>query len=238
MLTLGIETSGRAGTVALLQDGALLGERDLAATGRRHARTLVPEIRQLVDEAGVAFDQVNVIAVSLGPGSFTGLRVGVTCAKTLAYALDCQIVGVPTFAALAERMETSAGRVSVIDDALRGDFYAAEFTAENDVWTCTVPARVIAIEDWRAQLRPNTVVTGPAVKLIAEELPPAVTAADERFRSPRAHEVARLGEAAAGAGRVDDPWTIAPCYLRKSAAEEKREAEQQDQGAAVSPPSS
>lgn len=104
MITLGIETSGRAGTIALVEGGTVVAERSLTASGRRHARTLVPELGELLRKTGHTPTEVDVVAVSIGPGSFTGLRVGVVCAKTFAYATGCRIIGIDTFLAVAAGM--------------------------------------------------------------------------------------------------------------------------------------
>src|SRR5687768_2419931 len=101
MLVLSIETSGTGGSIALVDDRACLAERSLSQAGRRHARTLVFELKQLLAEREVAPGDLGAVAVSIGPGSFTGLRVGVVCAKTLAYAVSTKLVAVDTFLAIA-----------------------------------------------------------------------------------------------------------------------------------------
>ncbi|SFI65858.1 tRNA (adenosine(37)-N6)-threonylcarbamoyltransferase complex dimerization subunit type 1 TsaB [Planctomicrobium piriforme] len=219
MISLGIETSGRAGSVALAVDGVLVGERDLAASGRRHARTLVPEVRELLASQGLAARDVNLVAVSIGPGSFTGLRVGVVCAKTLAYAVGCPIVGVDTFLAVAAA-QSDLGRVWVIDDALRGDVFAGEYARVDGRWKCEQTPRLIPVSDWRALLAADAVVTGPGIATLAADLDGMILGAAE-FRIPHARQVVALGDMLASEGRLDDPWTLSPFYMRRSAAEEK-----------------
>src|SRR4051812_47674672 len=101
MLTLAIETSGPNGSVALSRDGALIDVQTLEREGRRHAQTLVVTIKSMFERAGLRAADCNVVGVSIGPGSFTGLRVGVVCAKTFAYATGAQVVAIDTFEAIA-----------------------------------------------------------------------------------------------------------------------------------------
>lgn len=219
MFTLAIETSGNAGSIALLEDLETLAEVELTASGRRHARTLVPEIGQLLRQHGLTPQQINLLAVSLGPGSFTGLRVGIVCAKTFAYAVGCPLIGVDTFLAVAVSQQETE-RVWVIDDALRGDVCAGEYVLQNGRWeTCLVP-QLVSAESWREQLDPAVPVTGPGVARFSDLLAHhrLINAA---HRTPRAEFVARLGVELFQTGRTDDPWTLEPFYMRRSAAEEK-----------------
>lgn len=228
MITLGIETSGRSGSVALAADGVLLAARELSASGRRHARTLVPEIGILLAGCDLTPREIDLVAVSIGPGSFTGLRVGVVCAKTFAYAVGCSLIGVDTFLAVASRQE-DLHRIWIIDDALRGDLFAGEYAAEDGQWGCVSPPRLIALADWRVGIDLETPVSGPGVDKLSAELAGLRLATGE-LRSPHAREIALLGEASARAGRVDNPWTLEPLYIRRSAAEEKA-----DQSGATAP---
>lgn len=108
MLTLGIDTSGLGGSIAIARDGNCLAERALSRTGRRHARTLVAELKALFDDTRLRPHDCNTVAVSIGPGSFTGLRVGVVCAKTFAYATRCTLVAVDTHLAVAAASRTTS----------------------------------------------------------------------------------------------------------------------------------
>src|SRR5262245_22963627 len=100
MLTLAVETSGPVGSVALLDGEQCLDERVLEL-GRHHGQALVPEIGRLLAGQGRMPRDCALIAVSAGPGSFTGLRVGIVCAKTLAYAAGCRVAAVDTLLAIA-----------------------------------------------------------------------------------------------------------------------------------------
>jgi len=222
MLTLAIETSGRAGTIALLKNDELQAEIELTASGRRHARTLVPEIGRLLREHALQPQQIQLVAVSIGPGSFTGLRVGLVCAKTFAYAVGCPITGIDTFQAVAAAQK-QRDHVWVIEDALRGDVCAGEYRREQDQWINVTPPKLLSLDVWRSQLVEETFLSGPGLAQYADQLAsyPQAALAD---RTPRAAQIARLGMVRLRAGLVDDPWRLEPFYMRRSAAEEKADA--------------
>ncbi|WP_437194517.1 tRNA (adenosine(37)-N6)-threonylcarbamoyltransferase complex dimerization subunit type 1 TsaB [Planctomicrobium sp. SH527] len=219
MIALGIETSGRAGSVALLIDGLPAGEIDLTASGRRHARTLVPEIADLLKSRELKPSDIQLLAVSIGPGSFTGLRVGVACAKTYAYAMGCPLIGVDTFLAVATA-QPECDRVWVIDNALRGDVFAGEYQAINGIWTCVTPAALIPLSTWREQLRTDHLVTGPGLSTLRRELE-GLNLGNEAFREPHARDIVQVGAQLHAEGHSSDPWALVPFYMRRSAAEEK-----------------
>lgn len=222
MITLGLETSGQAGSVALLCDGTLLGERDLSREGRRHARTLIAEIRDLLKDAAIAPADVNTIAVSIGPGSFTGLRVGVTCAKTWAYATGAAITGVETFLAVASQSQTVTQRLQVIDDAQRGELFVGTFERDDDgSWFQCGTTEIISTDEWIAGLTPKTVVSGPAVLKLHDRLIGRCVFEVTEVLVPTARSIARIGERRALHGETSDAWGLEPLYLRRSAAEEK-----------------
>ena len=105
---LAVDTSGMCGTIALRRDGELLAERELEQSRRRHAQTLISEVKELLDAHGLVSADVDIAAVSHGPGSFTGLRVGIVFAKTLAYVTGCRIAAVDTLQAIAEMKPVDA----------------------------------------------------------------------------------------------------------------------------------
>ncbi len=221
MPVLGIETSGRSGTIAVVQDQAVLGATELSATGRRHARTLVPEIGLLLEELKISKIELNGVAVSLGPGSFTGLRVGVVCAKTLAYSLDIPLVAVDTFLAVAEHPDVQDQHVWVIDDALRGDVYAGSYhRSKSGAWVCRVAPELMSLDRFRSNLSAEDSVTGPGVTKLIDDLQ-GLKLLKEDPRVPHARQVALIGEKRLRQGNVDDCWKVEPHYIRRSAAEEK-----------------
>ena len=115
-----LETSGRGGRIGVAVAGRVVRSANLDAA-RRHNRDLAPAVAALLPSDGL-----TGVMVSVGPGSYTGLRVGVMSAKALAYATGCRLVAVPTFHTIAEQTPPEATTVEVIADALQGQVYAAE----------------------------------------------------------------------------------------------------------------
>jgi tRNA threonylcarbamoyladenosine biosynthesis protein TsaB len=223
--TIGIETSGREGSVALLREDETVAERSLSHEGRRHARTLVDELRLLLSEAGVSPQNCDLIAVSQGPGSFTGLRVGIVCAKTWAYATGCQLAGVNTLLAIASAVDRNVGQVDVVVDAQRGDLFQGTYEADDDgVWKETADIRIISGEDWINELNETRAVTGSALVGWKDRVPAGVFVLPPYKWTPTAVAVARVGRLLSAAGQSGDLWSLNPIYLRKSAAEEKADA--------------
>ncbi len=229
LLTLGVETSGMTGAVALLRDGRTVESVSLQQAGRRHAQTLVAEVDAMLRRAGISSQKLDVVAVSIGPGSFTGLRVGVVFAKTLAYAIGCRLTAVDTFRAMAAASPTDVSEVFVVSDAQRGDLFVGRYALGK---SSSGPVRVgeIAIESTGsfvqrfleiAATRSDIAITGPAAATLQATLPPTVRVLAPEFQHPRAGIIAELGEQQAAADELSDPWRLEPFYLRRSAAEEK-----------------
>ncbi|MCA9080806.1 MAG: tRNA (adenosine(37)-N6)-threonylcarbamoyltransferase complex dimerization subunit type 1 TsaB [Planctomycetaceae bacterium] len=221
MPVLGIETSGRGGSIAVVSDGAVIAERQLPTTGRRHARLLVPELRDLLRGANLTATQLKTVAVSIGPGSFTGLRVGVVCAKTLAYALQIPVVAVDTFLAIAEELPAEVREVAILDDALRGELFVGHYRRRDDGWEIERTPALISAELWLAeqQARPLS-TTGPGLTKWAETLRPHVPLLDTRSWEAQARAIARLGEQQHHAGEHASLVELEPFYIRRSYAEE------------------
>jgi len=224
LLTLGVDTSGQAGNIGLVRGERVLDERSLAATGRRHVRTLVAEIQALLRSHGAGPKDCGLVAVSIGPGSFTGLRVGVVFAKTFCYATGAPLVAVDTFAALAANAPESVQRVWVVEDAQRGALFAALYLRQGPfAFVPDAPIEILAEEEVLRRARPDDLFIGPGTK----RLPPAVHAAGrclpEDLATPRGTVVARLGVLEFEQGRTIDPFSLVPRYIRRSAAEETAE---------------
>jgi tRNA threonylcarbamoyladenosine biosynthesis protein TsaB len=165
---------------------------------------------------------MELVAVTSGPGSFTGLRIGVTTAKTLAYAVGAEIIGVDTLDVIAAQARAPAGRLWPIVDAQRQELFTAEFEVSHDEVTRRVGDTVVMKqEQWVAQLRASDRVTGPALRILTASLPADVVAAPEELWQPTAAAVGQVAWRAYQAGQRDDVWKLLPNYHRLSAAEEK-----------------
>ena len=223
MLTLGIETSGRAGSVAILRDGHCLEERALKRPGCRHAQTIVSEIDTLFQNCNEEIENCDIVAVSIGPGSFTGLRVGVVCAKTLAYAASCQLTAVDTFASIAENSPADVSKLSVIADAQRGELFVGTFHRISPTSFVRDDRGIFIANEhsWCEHLTENDVVSGPGIGKIEAQMASRCRILGPDFRQSQASIIAQLVNAQIQAGQTDDYRTLEPFYLRASAAEEK-----------------
>ncbi len=221
MLILAIETSQVPGSIALCRDDVLLEERSLQPE-RRHAETLVPEIQRLLADHGYTANDCGGIAVSEGPGSFTGLRVGTTCAKTLAYAATAQLVAVPTLTAVAAQSPRDIDKVFVVSDAQRRQLFVGEFELGGGGQPRQIgDITIVDAEAWAGERTANDVVSGPALKKFQELFSGRCRMTSPECWSPRAATIAELGFVKIQAGELADPFSMKPFYLRPSAAEEK-----------------
>lgn len=222
-----VETSSRTAQVALALGEELRGVRRLDEA-RRHARELVPALAALLAEQGWRPRDVQAILVSRGPGSYTGLRVGLMSAKTFAYAAGCAVLAVDTFAALALQAPAPVPRIDVLADAQQDKVYVQSFVLAEEQW---LPATELAIRhfaDWLATREPSAWVTGPGLLKWAPRLPAETPRVDASFWETQPASLLRLGLARYRAGERDDPWTLEPLYLRPSSAEEQWKAHQTD----------
>jgi tRNA threonylcarbamoyladenosine biosynthesis protein TsaB len=219
MLTLAIETSGAVGSVALLDSPRVLAEQELEL-GRRHGQELIPAIHRLLSGCRRTARDVELVAVSVGPGSYTGLRVGVVCAKTLGYSTECRLAAVDTFHAIADNSPPDVSTIEIIGDAQRGDLFRAKYTrTAHAKWRCDAGTNVIAAEAWAASLSADDVLSGPGIDKFGHLIGACCRVLPPELRIPRAVSVARLGIEAVEAGIAADFWSIQPRYLRRSSAE-------------------
>ena len=210
-------------SVAAASDGQFLAELRLNPQ-QRSAAALAPGLQELLKNVGWRPRDVQLVAVTIGPGSFTGLRVGVTTAKTFAYAVGAEILGVDTLQTIAAGVPAGVPALAVAMDAQRGDVVAQPFCRDATAWFQPAgPQELLAIDAWLGGLTPGTAAAGPVLEKLAGRLPQGVLAVDAEYWHPRAACVARLAHFLYASGRRDDLWTLAPRYSRRSAAEEKAE---------------
>ncbi|MCP3693433.1 MAG: tRNA (adenosine(37)-N6)-threonylcarbamoyltransferase complex dimerization subunit type 1 TsaB [Planctomycetaceae bacterium] len=238
---LALETSTNQASVALWESGSLQAEQCIVAE-RRIARFLLSTVQQVLDEHGWRPKDVQLVAVSQGPGSFTGLRVGLTTAKTFAYAQQVPVVGVNTLEVIAEQsfypldpeaaVTTAdlAQPLAVVMNAHREQFFAATFAASAATSCQFMEAtHLVDRESWLNQLASGCSVSGPGLSLVETKLPSTVTIVEPSLCRPRAAGVARLAERSLPTEEFsekalrDQIFSLRPAYYRRSAAEEKRE---------------
>ena len=228
MKILALETSAKAVSAAVSEDGRILasGYQD---TGLTHSRTLMPIVEHILKNTGLTVADMDAIAVAAGPGSFTGIRIGVAAAKGLAFAADKPAVGVSTLAAMARNVAFCDGLVICAMDARRQQVYNALFEAKDGQLTRLTPDRAIALEELAEELRsdprPKTVV-GDGAKLCLAHL----TAAGIPCRLAPAHlvmqnamSVALEAEAMAAKGKLVSAQALEPVYLRPAQADRLRQ---------------
>lgn len=226
MKTLAIDSSLAAGSVAALFNGMVAEER-LPVAGE-HARRLAAAIDALATRLGWAPRAAELVAVVRGPGSFTGLRVGVATAKAIAWATGATLIGVSGFELIARASARQTGRadgdIHVAYDAGRGDVFVATCSPAAAVaggWRVGEP-RLLSAGDWLASLPRGAVVSGPGLELVGGGL----AARSDLVVAPRAAWLPTAADAGAlalelvAARRADDPHSLVPDYLRPSYAHE------------------
>ena len=224
MIVLGIETSGETGSVALCTERETLAGYAFEE-GARHARDIVPAIDRIFARAGVGKADVEAVAVSQGPGSFTGLRVGITCAKALAYALGWQAVGVPSLEVLAQNVEPAAGGAEYacpVLDARRARVYGTVFRWDGAAWADTTGVMLKEPAELAAAVPDGALVFGTGVRAYPKAFATGrLVQGDRALERGRAEAVARLGLERIRAGLAVDPLELLPQYYRVTEAEER-----------------
>lgn len=218
-----LETSHQPGVAALAAGEHILGQQRLDEA-RRHARDLAPAVAALLAKQNWRARDLDGVVVSRGPGSYTGLRVGIISAKTLAYATGCRLLAVETFAAIARQTPAGAEIVDVVADAQQDKVYVQRFS-RTPSWSSASPLKIAPFADWVATLADVTLgkvwVTGPALMKQRGRLPPGASVVAATEWSPRAESLLALGLERWERGERDDPFALEPLYLRPSSAEEK-----------------
>ncbi|MBQ7341392.1 MAG: tRNA (adenosine(37)-N6)-threonylcarbamoyltransferase complex dimerization subunit type 1 TsaB [Oscillospiraceae bacterium] len=233
MKILAFETSAKAGSVALLEDGKLLGE-SYQNTGLTHSQTLMSMAEALLNHCGVTVQQVDAVAVAAGPGSFTGVRIGVAAAKGLAWGGEKPCYGVSTLEAMALSLGIYEGIVCPVMDARRSQVYNALFSAEGGVLTRLQEDRAISLEDLKKELKncekPIFLVGDGSIlcyNTLVEDVPQLRLPPEHRMHQ-RASGVALLAKMQIDSGVSGDGAALSPNYLRLSQAERERLAREEE----------
>ena len=231
MRILALETAAKAVSAAVTEEGKVLASA-YQDTGLTHSRTLMPLVELLLRNTDMTAADLDVIAVSAGPGSFTGVRIGVSAAKGLAWAVDKPCAAVSTLAALARNVAFLDGLVVCAMDARRQQVYNALFEAKNGRLTRLTEDRAIALaelaEELRSDPRPKTVL-GDGGKLCYDFLTEAgipCRLAPAHLVKENAVSVALEAEDIARAGGLVTAQELAPVYLRPPQAERLRREKQ------------
>jgi tRNA threonylcarbamoyladenosine biosynthesis protein TsaB len=223
---LAIETSSRIGSIALAQDERVLVEEQFAH-GLQHAAQIIPIIDNLCRAQHWAPAEVDHVYVSAGPGSFTGLRIGITLAKTLALATGVKLVAVPSVRVLAENAPAEVRHVVIVLDAKRDQIFTARFEwDEAGRWLEREAAKLDSLVNVLARSPRPLHLLGEGIPYHQKFLPsdPQIIVTPPELWRPRASVVARIGSKMAAAGEFVDPDRLTPIYIRRPEAEEKFDA--------------
>lgn len=227
MLILAFETSAKAGSVALLENGRLLAE-NYQNTGLTHSQTLMVMAEDLLKAAGKTVADLTAVAVAEGPGSFTGVRIGVAAAKGMSWGAQLPCCGVSTLEAMALTLGAWDGFVCACMDARRSQVYNAVFAVHGGKLERITPDRAIALADLKEELKKlekTIFLVGDGSNLcyntLIEEVPNLVLPPEHRLHQ-RASGVALLAAEKIAAGETCDGNALTPNYLRLSQAERER----------------
>lgn len=219
MRILAIETSTGRGSVALLKQETLVREAVLPAH-QRTALSLAPTMADLLQQAAWSPGSVELVAVTSGPGSFTGLRIAVTAAKTFAYAAQAQVVAVNTLRVIVGQLPATVTEACALVNAHRGQLFAGQYhRGAEHRWVASTQCRVVDREALAGLLSPDTVLTGPFLARCSPTFLEGHARAIPDCWTPRAATVGRLAQQAYAAGQRDDVFKLQPQYYRASYAE-------------------
>ena len=228
---LSVETSGRAGSVAAGRGDELLAEKTFCGL-MRHSIELFPAIKAVLAQIGSSISDVTEIYVSAGPGSFTGLRIGITMAKMTAFATGARIIAVNTLEAIAqnaglyiEQSGEKIGKIATILDAKRKEFYVAVFERLDVRWVKTDGDGLMRAEEFLARfaggIEPVWLLGEGLVYYKRAFTGQGIRFLDEDYWPSRAGGVYTVGRRMAKAGIFAEPATLEPQYLRQAQAQEK-----------------
>jgi tRNA threonylcarbamoyl adenosine modification protein YeaZ len=210
-----IDSSTETASLALAQD-KVLAEVSWRC-GQNHSVELLPRLTQLLDEAKVSLKDTSVVIVAKGPGSFNGLRVGLSTAKGLAFSLGVPIIGISSLEAEAYGHAKTGLPICPVFNAGRGEIAVALYQKTNSGWNTLAPEHITTVEALSDEIKEKTLFCGEYVNTIARQLKrilkeKAVIAAD-KMRS--AVSLIELARPRIEADDYDDPTTLQPTYLRR-----------------------
>ena len=227
MKILALETSAKSVSAAVVENGAVLAS-SYQNTGLTHSRTLMPLVDGMLRAADLKLEQMELIAVAQGPGSFTGLRIGVSAAKGLAWAKELPCCGVSTLLAMAQNLRHMDGIIVCAMDARRNQVYNAVFRAENGQLTRLTEDRAVSLAELAEELK-NTegakFVVGDGAKLCYTYLTQQgipCRMAPAALVMQNAVGVGLAAEELAAEGKTVSAQELVPVYLRLSQAERER----------------
>ena len=216
MLTLAIETSSRQLGVALADGDRLVSSYGLLAENP-HAVELPDAVTRVLKAAHATLGQVEAIAVDIGPGSFTGLRIGLAFVKALAFPMKKTVVGVPSLDVLAASLPFASRQICPLLDAKQKNVYGALYRVEESAPKRKTDYLLGPVDELLSQIKEPTIFLGDGCaryrEQILERAGSLASFAAEEFWLPRAELLARLGVERLRSGQRDDPAGLVPMYL-------------------------
>ncbi len=230
MAILGIETSTKTGSVAIISRDRLICQYTLSID-ITHSERLMATVDRVLKDARMSLKDIEGFAISIGPGSFTGLRVGIATVKGLAFATDLPVAAVPTLKALAWNLYYSSYPICPLQDAKKKEVYAALYRFEGTTLVQTMDERAISIVELSRMMTGPVVFTGEASVVFRPEIE-SVFGTRANFAPishclPSAASVADIGLNMISEGRTTSPDDLVPMYVRRPEAEvvwEKRQS--------------
>lgn len=231
MKILAMDSSAVAASVALCEDGRLLGESTIL-NGNTHSQTLLPMVESLLAQFEITTDEIDLFAVSNGPGSFTGVRIGVATLKGLAFGKNKPCVGVSTLEALANNLAVTDGLICPVMNARRKQVYTALFRAKDGMLERLLPDSALAITELDELLKgynePIRLV-GDGYDVTLEGLTVKTVPVPDRLRHQSAYSVAQVALACHQNGNTQTDVSTVATYLRPSQAERERLAREKQE---------
>lgn len=227
MKILALETSAKSVSAAVLEDGVVLASA-YQNTGLTHSRTLMPLVDAMLKNSNIRLEEIGLVAVAAGPGSFTGLRIGVSAAKGLAWTLDLPCCAVSTLEAMAQNLSHMDATVICAMDARRNQVYNAVFSAHGGTLDRLTPDRAIGLPELAAELKNDEkekIVVGDGAKLCytyLQENGIPCRMAPAGLIMQNAVGVAQAAGEMAARGETISARELVPNYLRLSQAERER----------------
>jgi tRNA threonylcarbamoyladenosine biosynthesis protein TsaB len=221
---LAIETSTMLGGAAILSDDMLIAESRINVKVT-HSERIMTEMNRMLESSGLEIGDIDVFAIAIGPGSFTGLRVGLSTIKGLVYATGKRLVAVPTLEALAWNLPFSRHPVCPLLDARRKEVYAGIFKWADNSFARIMEEQAVRLDDLLLKIKEPTIFTGEGSALYRDGIINAIgdraLFAQPQIMAPSPSSVAYLGMRKAQRGEFDNPVSLVPLYLRRSEAEIK-----------------
>jgi len=224
MIILAADTTTSVNTVAVCDNTRILAET-IVDCGRAHSERLLSTVDWVLSEAGLTLEQVEALAVTTGPGSFTGLRVGIATWKGLALANRRPLIPVPTLDAMTRLAAFRSGTVCPMLDARMGEIFGAVYAFDKGERMKRTPDHVCKVEHLMEGIEGELTVFGNGATLYAQrilDIQPQAVFLDPLCSVPRASAVATEAYALMQQGVDTDPAQVAPVYLRQSQAEINR----------------